>query len=159
MWPCCADEQTPCPSPCHLMQDSCKGLQASCNTRWRCAHSSSASCTARQIKRGALLQGPNQSMHLERMPARQDIGTNSYRGQVVLVSQREGFGLCGTVPNALFVDAWSEADDGRKADFLVADHDDIFNNISRINAYSMSTSQAAPLPACPGTVFVSHAPL
>ena len=93
------------------------------------------------------------------MPARQAIGANSYRGQAVLVPQREGFGLCGTVPSALFVDAWSEADDGRKADFLTPDQDDIFNNISRINAYSMSTSQAAPLPACPGTLCALHAPL
>lgn len=96
-------------------------------------------------------------MHLQRVTARQAIGSNSYRGQVVLVPQREGFGLCGTVPSALFVDAWSEGDDGRKADFLAADHDDIFNNISRINAYSMSTSQAAPLPACPGTMRALHA--
>ena len=74
---------------------------------------------------------------------------------MVLLPQREGFGLCGTVPAALFVDTWSETD-GRKADFLAPSRDDILGQISLINAYmlpsnaSARTSSQASLPVCPG---------
>ena len=72
----------------------------------------------------------------------------------MLAPQREGFGLCGTVPSALSVERWSE-EYGSKADALLPRHQDIVGNTSRINAYSIpdtpvrNASQVS-LPSCPG---------
>ena len=89
---------------------------------------------------------------------RQVSNGQSYKAQMVLVPQRGGFGLCGSTPSLLSVDAWSDAY-GSKADFLVASRNDIFNNGSRIEGYSIpndtftsTSSQAAPLPTCWGAL-------
>ena len=78
---------------------------------------------------------------------------------MVLMPQREGFGLCGTVPNQLAVAAWSDRY-GTEADLLIPNQRDIVTNGSRINAYLIpsdlfwsSSSQAAPLPACSGPLW------
>ena len=88
--------------------------------------------------------------------ARQALGAQSFTAQMVLVPQRDGCGLCGTVPRLLFVDAWSDAY-GRKSDFLNASSADILTSASRISLYLIpkgvfanSSTQAAPLPACLG---------
>ena len=80
--------------------------------------------------------------------ARQKLGADVVKLQTVLVPQREGFGLCWAVPSALLADALSEADHGRKADFLVPSHEDIDGDTSRIGNYSLfnSTSTSTALP-------------
>ena len=151
MRPCGTSAQRPCQSSCHLMQGTGKAHASSMQrSKWCSAHlaQNGLQCSLPEHQ-GCTGAKARQGMQVRCVPARQTIGTSSYKGQVVLVPQREGFGLCGTVPDSLFVDAWSEAY-GRKADLLLPNHDDIFSNVSRINAYSMSVAQAAPLPICPG---------
>lgn len=87
---------------------------------------------------------------------RQTIDGNPYKAQMVVVPQRERFGMCGPVANQLSVDAWSE-EYGRKSDFLAPRSDDIINNESLINTYTLplnifnsTLSLAAPLPPCSG---------
>ena len=70
----------------------------------------------------------------------------------------EGFGLCGTVPSLLFLNAWSE-ERSRKADFLMASHEDVSTSLSRINSYTMSVLQAASLPSCWGPLLDLRATL
>ena len=96
--------------------------------------------------------------------APQNFGAPNVKTLTVLVPQREGFGLCGTVPGALFVDTWPEAD-SRKADFLTPNRDDVLGETSRINTYttplnaSTRTSSQASLPACPGVLWALRPPL
>ena len=70
-----------------------------------------------------------------------------------LIPQREGFGLCGTVPSLLSVDAWLEQY-GNKSELLKTSLQDVFNDTSRINAYSMRAgngpAQVAQLMTCAG---------
>ena len=82
----------------------------------------------------------------------QSDGAQHYKAKMALVPQREPSGLCGTVPDLLFVNAVSN-DDGGKSSLLTASRLELQGNTSRIDDLIMSTSSATPLPACPGPLW------
>ena len=74
---------------------------------------------------------------------------------MVLVPQREGFGLCGTVPDPLYIAATSDIGSLQRLDFLTANTVDISADTSRSDL--MFTLHGGPLPACPGALRSLHA--
>ena len=74
---------------------------------------------------------------------------------MVLVPQREGFGLCGTVPDPLYISATSDIGSLQRLNFLTANVEDISANTSSSDL--MFTLHAGPLPACPGALRILHA--
>lgn len=80
--------------------------------------------------------------------ARQNGRVQSTKAEMVLVPQRERFGMCGAVPSQLHVAARSDVGTLQRLDFLAANEEDITTNANSI--YTMLTSHAAPLPSCPG---------
>ena len=79
---------------------------------------------------------------------RQNLGGDRRKAELVLVPQRERFGLCGAVPGLLFVSA--DVNAVNKSNFLVPSQDDLIEDISRINIYSLASAQEASLKTCPG---------
>ena len=68
---------------------------------------------------------------------------------MVLVPQREGFGLCGATPSPLYIAAWLKEHGPPRLD-LLARHDNLSINFSRISFNSIDSGQAAQLQPCPG---------